>query len=119
MDPNSQSGSAAHIPTIPHPSTLDFVLPLALSGYEALEETAPTSMSGTLLQGEDFDISALDFLSITGGSEYAQLTTVHAAQTTAADEPGIYTPIQSSLPEFGSTDGVEDTRRREGFTSTS
>ena len=69
MDPNSQSGSDVHIPAIPQTSTLGVVLPLALSGYEALEETAPTSMSGTLLQSEDFDISALDFPSITGASE--------------------------------------------------
>lgn len=72
--------------------------------------------SGTWFLEEDFDVGALDFSLTSTISEWAQIPNFLPTNEVTAEEPDIYTPLQSSAPDVNSANPNEETVRRKWFT---
>lgn len=97
---------------VPH-STIGFVPPV---GNETSPEAHSLSESGTWFLEDDFDVSALDFSITSTISEWAQLPNFSTNSSLPSTDQGLFTPMQSSVPEFDPPHAGEDTVKRKWFT---
>jgi hypothetical protein len=94
-------------------NTIGFVSPV---GNDTSPEARSLSESGTWFLEDDFDVSALDFSITSTISEWAQLPNFSTHTSLPSTDQGIFTPIQSSVPEIDHPRAGEDMVRRKWFT---
>jgi hypothetical protein len=94
-------------------NTIGFVQPM---GIDTSPEARSLSESGTWFLEDDFDVSALDFSITSTISEWAQLPNFSTNSSLPSTDQGLFTPMQSSVPEIDHAHADEDTVKRKWFT---
>jgi hypothetical protein len=94
-------------------NSIGFVPPV---GNDTSPEARSLSESGTWFLEDDFDVSALDFSITSTISEWAQLPNLSTSSSLPSTDQGLFTPMQSSVPEIEPPHVGEDTVKRKWFT---